>query len=356
VKNRVRWILSWNVVLLLCGCEQVREESAEVVRPIKIHTIGSLEPAALREYPGAIRAHQHAEMGFEVPGRVTEFLVREGDRIEKDQVLARLDPRDYQAQFKVAEANLKKAEADYQRSVNISKQSPGAISVDQIESDQRAVAVTQALLEVAAKAVGDAELRAPFAGVMARKLVEDFANVNAKEAVLILQDTSALEIQISVPERDLARRAKTESGEELRAALSARVIVSALPGQEFAATVKEYATTADPVTRTFPVKLTFESPEDVNILPGMTARVRIVVLPELAWSIPTTAAQADESGKPYVWKVEPNKMTVSRTPVELGQLIDERVLLTSGVEQGDMVAISGVLSLREGMKVRTYDK
>ena len=49
-------------------------------------------------------------------------------------------------------------------------------------------------------------------------------------------------------------------------------------------------------------------------------------------------------------------MTVSRVPVELGQLTDDRVLLTSGVEQGDMVATSGVLSLREGMQVRTYDK
>ncbi|MGI9456669.1 MAG: efflux RND transporter periplasmic adaptor subunit [Aeoliella sp.] len=356
MKRTHRWILGCSVALLSCGCEQASEKTPVVVRPIKIHTIGSLEPAALREYPGAIRARQNAEMGFEVPGRVTEFLVREGDRVEEDQVLARLDPRDYQAQFKVAEANLKKAEADYQRSVNISKQTPGAISVDQIESDERAVAVTKALLDVAAKAVGDAELRAPFAGVMARKLVEDFANVRAKEAVLILQDTSALEIQISVPERDLARRAKNESEEELREGLSARVIVSALPDQAFAAAVKEFATTADPDTRTFPVKFTFEAPDDVNILPGMTARVRVVVLPELAWSVPSTAAQADESGKPYVWIVEPNKMTVSRMPVELGQLIDERVLLTSGVEQGDMVATSGVLSLREGMQVRTYDK
>ena len=217
MKKMCRWILGWSAALLLCGCGQVPEETPPVVRPIKIHTIGSLEPAAVREYPGAIRARQHAEMGFEVAGRVTEFLVREGDRVEKDQVLARLDPRDYQAQLKVAEANLKKAEADYQRSVNISKQSPGAISVDKVESDQRALAVTQALLEVAAKAVADAELRAPFAGVMARKLVEDFANVQAKEPVLILQDTSTLEIQISVPNATSPRREKSESNEDIEA-------------------------------------------------------------------------------------------------------------------------------------------
>ena len=114
--------------------------------------------------------------------------------------------------------------------------------------------------------------------------------------------------------------------------------------------------TADPVTRTFPVKLNFENPADVNILPGMTARVRIVIDPQSAWSVPATAAQADENEQSYVWKVDPEKMTVSKAPVELGPLTGDRVLLTSGVEKGDMVAISGVTSLREGMQVRKYEK
>ena len=349
-------VVGSGIGLLLAGCGEPPVEKEPTVRPVKIHTIGSLEPAAIREFPGTIRAYQTAEMGFEVPGRIIEFFVREGDPLEKDAVLARLDARDYEAQRKVAQANQEKAQIDLTRSENIFKEDPGAISQDDIERDRRAVKVTQAQLEIAQKAVADTELRAPFAGVMARKLVEDFANVLAKEAVLILQDNSVLEIEVAVPERDfVGRKYQNETKEQMSERLAPKVIVSSLPDRQFPARIKEFATTADPVTRTFSVKFNFDNPEDVNILPGMTARVRVVIDPESAWSVPVTAAQADENEQPYVWKVDSQSMKVSRAPVELGPLTGDRVLLTGGVQKGDQVAISGVTSLREGMQVRKYE-
>ena len=351
-------ILGSTVGLLLVGCGKPPVEKEPTIRPVKVHTIGSLTPMALREYPGTIRAYQTAEMGFEVSGRITEFLVREGDDVEKDQVLARLDARDYEAELKVAQANLAKNQADLTRNLDIRKNSPGAVTQQEIDVYERAVKVTEAQLEIAQKAVGDTELKAPFAGVMARKLVEDFANVQAKEPVLILQDNTILEIEVAVPERDIVRRQdQEETKEETSIRLKPVVIVSSVPDREpFPAGIKEYATTADPVTRTFSVKLNFDNPDDVNILPGMTARARIVIDPESAWSVPATAAQADENGQSYVWKVDAGGKKVSRSPVELGPLTGDRVLLKSGVEEGDMVAISGVTSLREGMQVRKYEK
>jgi RND family efflux transporter MFP subunit len=349
-----------SLALSLVGCGESPPEPETPVRPVKVHSIGSLQPSAMREYPGTIRAYQTAEMGFEVSGLVREFLVRESDRVEKGAVLARLDATDYLAEEKVAEANLAKAQADLTRSMNIFREDPGAISKEAIDRDDRAVKVFEAQLEIAQKAVADTELRAPFAGVMARKLVEDYANVLAKEPVLILQDDSVLEVEVAVPERDFVRRqSQNETKEELTKRLDPDVIVSALPTLKFPAVIKEYATTADPVTRTFPVKLNFANPSEVNILPGMTARVRIVVDPESAWSVPVTAAQADENEQPYVWKIDPESMKVSMCPVELGPLAGDRkegrVLLKGGVQEGDMVAISGVTALREGMQVRKYE-
>jgi RND family efflux transporter MFP subunit len=191
---------------------------------------------------------------------------------------------------------------------------------------------------------------------MARKLVDDFANVQAKEPILILQDISTLEIEIHVPERDVALGSSTRSSGERTNAAEPKVIVSAIPDRAFPAKIKEFATTADPVTRTFAIKLDFENPGDVTILPGMTARVQAVVNPERAWSVPVTAAQGGEDEQAYVWKVDPEAMTVARTPVELGELFDDRVMIKSGVSEGDMVAVSGVTQLREGMKVRAYDQ
>ncbi len=359
VRQRVSaiWLASMlGVVLGLSGCNETPPAKKPVVRPVKIHTIGSLQPEAIIEYPGSIRANQTAEIGFEVPGQVTQFLVQEGDPVKKGMVLAKLDATDYLAQLKVAQANLEKARADLTRNENILKEDPGAISQDEIETARRALKVTQAQLEIAQKAVSDTELRAPFDGVMARKLVEDFANVQAKQPVVIVQDISVLEIQVAVPERDFVRRQlRKETKEELTKRLMPKVIVSALPDRKFPARIKEYAMTADPITRTFPVKLNFDSPKDVSILPGMTARVQIVIDPDSAWSVPVTAVVGDAKKHPYVWKVDPKTMRVEKCPVECGPLTGDRALLKSGVKKGDLVVISGVTLLQKGMQVRKYE-
>jgi RND family efflux transporter MFP subunit len=355
-RNACSTVLALSIGLWGAGCAKPPVAQKPVVRPVKIFAIGSHDPVDVREYPGTIQAFQDARMGFEVAGRVDEFLVQEGDLVEKNAELARLDARDYEADLKVAQANLAKAEADLKRSLSIRAEQAGAISAAQIEQDQRAVAVMQAQLEISQKAVEDTVLRAPFAGQVARKLVADFANVQAKDPVLILQDTSVLEIQVDVPERDVVNRPGTPvSKEELTARVSPKVMISALGDREFDAWIKEFATTAEPVTRTFAITMNFNRPDNANILPGMTARVRIVRNPERAWSVPSTAVQADERGGAYVWKVDSKSMTVHRIPVELGPLIGDRVRLAGGVENGDMIAVSGVTQLREGMRIREYE-
>lgn len=348
-------LLGASVALALTACDEQAVEQAPVVRPIKIHTIGKPDAISRREYPGSIRAFQHADMGFEVGGRIEEFYVKEGDDVVQGEVLARLDPRDYEADLRASQANVRKAESDLRRSKNIYKEDPGAISTETIDTHQRAVDVSKANLAIAQKAFEDTKLRAPFSGRMARKLVEDFQNVQAKEPVLVLQDTSTLEIEINVPERDVARRAVTADSQDTTEKANPVVIISALPDLEFPAWIKEFASAADPVTRTFSVKLNFKSEKEVNILPGMTARVQVTVDPSRAWTIPVSAALADDAGKPYVWKVDSDSMVVSRAPVELGDLVEDRVLITGGLEEGDIVATSGVNQLRDGMQVRFFE-
>lgn len=117
-------VLALSLGPLLVGCSEPLPAEKTVARPVKIHTVGSLTPMAVREYPGTIRAYQTAEMGFEVAGRVIEFLVREGDEVEQGDLLARLDARDYEADLKVAQANLAKAQADLTRAENTNEKLP----------------------------------------------------------------------------------------------------------------------------------------------------------------------------------------------------------------------------------------
>lgn len=340
---------------LLGGCaEQEPPAVEEVVRPVKMVTVGGPQAAVTRDFPGTIKGAQNAEMGFEVAGRIIEFMVQEGQQVEVGQPLARLDDRDYQAELEKVQANLSKAEADLQRSENIFKQDPGAISADKIEGDRRAVGVSRASLAQAQKAVEDTVLRAPFDGLVSRKLVDDFENVQAKQSVLLLQDISFLKIEVSVPERDFSAGARGVSVDELTARAEPRVEVSSLPGRYFPARVTEMATAADPVTRTFQVTLAFDVPDDAAVLPGMTARVVISPLRDAGVWLPTHAVVTDAGGEPYVWKVDPASMTVTRQTVELGEMREDSIRITGGLEDGELVAISGVQQLQEGQQVRRF--
>ncbi|MFQ5656396.1 MAG: efflux RND transporter periplasmic adaptor subunit [Candidatus Methylomirabilales bacterium] len=349
------FIIGLCLSLTAAGCgEREAVEEKPVPRPVKILTLGQSNSPTQREYPGTIRATQTADMGFEVAGRIIERPVKEGEEVKKGTVLARLDDRDYVASLDTAKAKLRKAEADHRRGMSIYKEDSGAISQARLDRYREELDVARAKLRVAQKAVEDTELRAPFKGINARKLVDDYANVNAKDPVLVFQDTSHLEIEVNVPERDMVGGSKTN--EEATAEIKPEVIVSAIPNRTFPARIKEFASKADPETRTFQVTLIFDSPEDVSVLPGMTAKVRVksAAISEKV-RIPAAAALTDESGKAYVWLVDPSSMTVRRTPVEVGPLSGSEVEVHKGLSRGDQVAISGVHQLREGMVVRRFE-
>ena len=102
------------------------------------------------------------------------------------------------------------------------------------------------------------------------------------------------------------------------------------------------------------------APEDVNILPGMTAQVTWFAPTadneqvSTFW-IPANAVFSPEAEKQMVWLVDPSAMTVSRKEVALGELSGNNVAVTGGLALGDMIAISGVHHLRDGMRVRSME-
>lgn len=338
-----------------CSREEPAEEGA--ARPVKLVTVGGPTEGVRRDYPGTVEAIQHVDMAFEVPGRIVDFPVEEGERVEEGAILARLDPRDYEAKRETAAANARKFEADLARTTRLYKEDPGAIALTQIDADRRAVEVGLAQLKEAEKALEDTTLRAPFSGYMARKLVRDFANVQAKEPVLILQDISTLRVVVSVPERDFADATSRASREELTARSDPRVVVSAFPDRSFPARWKELALTADPVTRTFAATFEFERPGDAAVLPGMTAKISVRdSRPQRVLTIPAQAVAADAERNPFVWIVDPATMRASKRSVSLGRFTKSDVEVLEGLETGEMIAVSGVHQLRDGMQVRRADE
>jgi RND family efflux transporter MFP subunit len=343
------------IALLVAGCGDEAPPRLEAARPVKILEIGPEGATRTLEYPGQVEAAQHAELGFEVAGRIERFPVDAGQRVAEGDVLASLDPRDFEAEHDANRAQLRQMQTEYERAETLFAKH--VAPQQDVDRARRNLDVTKARLRSAEKALEDSTLRAPFAGVVARKLVKDFRNVQAKEPILILQDDSDLRINANIPERDWAYTRRRDPSLPRESRLRASVVVSSYPDRRLAAELREVATTADPATRTFAVTFAFDAPEDIHVLPGMTAKLSIEVPGErtgAALSIPARAVVDDGEDGPHVWRVDPLTLRVTRVAIALGGLSGDSVEITSGLAPGDQIAVSGVHQLRDGMAVRRY--
>ncbi len=339
--------------LLACGAEPT--PTPEPIRPIKILKIGDLSDTRSLEYPGIIESARHARMACEVPGRMIEFPVVEGDRLKEGDLIARLDPRDYQETLDKQKANAEYMRAELDRREELYQ--AGVDSKQLLDKAQKNYDVAMASVAQAEKSLEDTQLRAPFDGVVAVKLVKDFRNVQAKEQVVVFEDNSYLKIAISLPEIDYVRLTPGLSLEERNSKLDLQVVFSSLPDRKFPARITDAANTADPITRTFRVTLSFRRPTDVAVTSGMTARVVVSARNRShtasgGFLIPVQATRSDESGNSFVWILDPASMAVDRSPVKLGEVSGSMIQVIEGLDIGDEVAISGVAQLREGMRVR----
>jgi multidrug efflux pump subunit AcrA (membrane-fusion protein) len=116
---------------VLSGCEREEEERVPVVRPVKILVIGEGGGGRTLSYSGQIRAGETAEIGFEVAGRIIELPVTEGQAINEGDMVARLDPADFQARLDQATANHRQAQVTFERFEEIVES--GAVSRQQLD-------------------------------------------------------------------------------------------------------------------------------------------------------------------------------------------------------------------------------
>ena len=339
--------VSMALILALSSCSKQEEVvKEEVVRPAKILTITGGGTAQTRKYPGKVQAMDRVELSFEVSGKLVKLPVKSGQAVNKGDVLARLDARDFQSKMDAAQAQANQTKAELDRYANLLKDKVVAKSKYDVVKRNYQVAVSN--VDIAKKALENTILRASFSGRIGKRYVENFQVVQAKQPIVSLQKVGTIEIIVNAPEKAMAT-AKKENTKTLIAEFSA------LPGKRYPLTLKEFATEADPQTQTYRIVLSMPTPEDATILDGMTATVSQTMAAAGRGSvdIPSQAVFSDEKGQTYVWSVG-DDMRVKRVPVAVGVLRGGDIEVLSGLGSGSRIVTAGVQNLTEGQKVREF--
>jgi RND family efflux transporter MFP subunit len=333
-----------------CGEDKVEKTEPVVVRPVKTMVVGE-GASGKRSLPGIVQAANRVEMSFRVGGPLIDFPIKEGEKVKKGQLLARIDPRDYQIAVDKAKAEFTKADSDYKRYQQLYEKEAVPLADLELRQAQRDVAKSQ--LDDANANLADTYLRAPFKGEIGETYFESGEDIKAKEPVLGLHGTDVVEIVVNVPE---AFKARFDPELTKQRKITAKFSFAA--DREFDLMMSEFSAAADPRTQTYKATLSMPQPDGVNIQPGMTAEVLVYALqsetskPQSEFVVPAVAVLTGDDESTYIWVVDQTEMMVHRKKVAIGSVSGTaNVKILDGLSAGDRIVIAGVTTLRDSMKV-----
>jgi len=342
---------------LLAGCSKEPPKAPDV-RPVRTMTVTSEQGAGTVEFSGDVRPRIESRLGFRVPGKIVARLVDVGATVKKGQTLARLDPADLalaqqsaQAQLSAAKTDRDLAAADLKRFSELFAK--GFISAAEQQRHQANFDGAKARYDQAAAGYRNQSNQAAYAtleadadGVVTGVDAEVGQVVSAGQPVVRVAQTAEKEVVVGIPEDQV---------DTLRKSPEVSVKLWADQSRSIPAKVREIAPAADPLTRTYTVKISVPNPPPELRL-GMTA-VATFVRPGggadsggMGVRVPLTAL-LQEQGKNVVWLYDAASQTVKPVSVTVGAPRDNVMLVTSGLQPGQTIVTAGVHLLKAGQKV-----
>lgn len=358
---RLLLIIILTLFLLSCSEQTVNTETA--IRPIAWTKVTESNLQQLRTLSGIVAPVEATSLSFEVRGKVQSVEVKLGDSVQKGDVLAQLNHRTFELSSKSAQAQLDKAKSDmveaknsFTRYSQLIKQ--GLVSQSgfdnaqaNFESTKSAVNVAQAQLDIAKKNLQDSTLIAPYNGIITKRLIEPSQQISAGQAAFEIEGKHGLEVNVMVPET-LIR--------ELRQNTIIPVRFPVLTQTTMLGQITEIGTRAE-TANAFPVTVVLQE-ENSLLRAGMTAEVDFTFegvgktgFQGVAINVPFTAIRAGLNQKSYVFVYNPTTQVVEKRQVVTENVLNNIAFISSGLTNGEIIAIAGVAFLRDGQKVTLLD-
>ena len=335
-------------------------QAQKIIPIVRTYTVGDAASAAAtaKFYPGEVRGRYESQLAFQVAGKIAARYVNVGDTVRAGQVLLALDPKDVAQSVEATTAQLASARASYKLAADnaarySSLYAQGAVSeavrdqyMTQLEAASAALRQAQAQANVSSNQLGYTQLVSDTDGVVTALSGEVGQVVGAGTPIATVVRSGAREVQISVPE-----------GAALRVGQKASISFWALPGVNATGYVREIASMADPVTRTYKVCVAVpDLPAAAKL--GMTAKVELATNAESAtaasdanatFPIPAQALY-QVNNKTHVWVVRDNKAQLAE--VKVNGYSGNAVLIEQGLSRGDKIITAGLAKLTPNQEVR----
>ena len=341
------------IAVSLAACEPDADTSTPQVRPVRTITVTRGEASVPVTLTGRIEAQDEAALAFRISGRIAENDLKLGDRLERGQVLARLESqnelnalRTAQAKVAAAAGQLTQARNQFERQQTLLADGwTTRVRFDEakqaLQSAQSQVDDTEAQLKAAHDLVSFTELKADAPGILTAIGPRAGEVVQAGQMIARIARQDGRDAVFDVPAQ-LIRSAPADP--EIAVSLTDDPTVTAV------GRVREISPQADPVTRTFEAKVGLTDPPQAMLL-GATVTGRMQMDAVAAIEVPATALTRFNR-QPAVWIVDPSSHTVSMQNVEVLRFDQETVAISQGLDTGEIVVTGGIQALHPGQRVR----
>jgi membrane fusion protein (multidrug efflux system) len=343
-RNSIRWlVLAGLVGALAAGCKNGKatedadaEKNATV--PVEVQPLKRAEMVAVYSGTAPIEAHEEATVVAKVGGEVRQIFVEEGDAVKTGQVLARLDGDRLRLTLAQTEANLRKLERDYKRTLELAEK--GLVPKSTAENTKYDLDALRAGYDSARLELSYTEIRAPIDGVISARNIKVGNTIGPNDPTFTVTDLDPLLAFVHVPEKEFRKIAPGQNAE---------VVIDALGGARFIGTISRISPTVDPQTGTFRARV--EVPDATRTLkPGMFARVNIVYeRRQDALQLPRTAI-IEADGQQSVFVVASGK--AEQRTIETGLANGGWIEVLGGLKGSEQVVTVGQAGLKTGTLVK----
>ena len=338
-RMRLLWIGLLTLSSVLGGCDKLaksKEVEKDHETPVVVREIEVGERQEVRLLTGDVTAWELLPLSFKVGGRLSKVLVEEGEKVERKQLVAVMDARDYwltrnlaRAQVEALQPHLNRAKALYK-----AKALPKS-ELDKLTGKMKAARIQQRQAQTQLSYV---RLRSPISGIILKKMVVVGDMVGPSRPVIAVAKMDKVKVVFPVPQGDLAHFKRGMTME-----LEAAGVRGSFEGK-----VHHVGYAADASTRTFPVTLAVPNPKRI-LRAGMIVSARVKVAVHKGVFIPLSAVSRNIEGTPTVLVVGADGKAVLRE-VSLGVRVGEDIKVTKGLTAGDRVIVKGMVTPGDPVK------